>query len=102
MIDPEFSNKTIFDLDFSSPEDPLYKFHQLVAANSLSMQASTMSSNTVLILNLLAFELFQDYYKREISKNFMQRCYKISNNNSFGISWFVASKDSKAHKLFWT
>jgi hypothetical protein len=45
MIDPELSNKTIFDFDFSNPDDPMFKFHQLVAFNGLQQDGETKKKN---------------------------------------------------------
>jgi hypothetical protein len=84
MSDPELSNKTIFDFDFSDPDDPLYKFHQLVAFNGLQQGPASEQ--------LGIFEhhpILQSLGRREmqVAKAYMKRAYLILRINSFSVEF---------------
>lgn len=95
--DPELSNKTVFDFDHSNHNDPLFKFHQLVAANSLSMEI-IKSGNEEAHFKSIAMQLFHNKTEVETARYFMSRFYKITQNSSYGIEWKFSSRGVIAPK----
>jgi SET domain len=90
LIDPELSNKTIFDFDLSNPDDPLYKYHLLLAVNGLSMHHNSHINVT------LPVQPFQNEENDKVAKDFMIRFCRIVRNNCFDMEWMVASKSQES------
>jgi SET domain len=95
MIDPELSNKTIFDFDFSNPDDPLYKFHQLVAFNGLQQDRETNEKEKIESHPML--NLMKSSKERKICQEALMRVSRLKTANSFCMEFLlpIIKDDSK-------
>jgi hypothetical protein len=91
LTDPELSNKTIFDFDFSNPEDPLYKYHLLLAVNSLVIKPCLSESGSFYFRELAA-KLCRDHVESKIGFDFISRLFEIKMQNLLVMDWHFASQ----------
>lgn len=91
---PESSSRTVFDFDFGDVNDPQYKYHQLLAFNSLIAYATTKNNECVEHHPVL--RLLDDEEEREIVKNFFHRLVRIIEWNSIGLDWHVPLQHDEA------
>lgn len=85
MDDPKLSKRTVFDFDFSDPNDRMLKFHQLLAFNSLSLGPGAEEMEFIEHHPVLA--VLPGRKEREIAVRFMQRVFRILEINNLGLDW---------------
>jgi hypothetical protein len=84
MIDPELYHKTIFDFDFSNPDDPLDKYHKLVAFNGLQQGSidydavSSFETHPVLML-------IWNPNQKNVARDWMKKSFHIRKLNDYGL-----------------
>lgn len=88
MDDPELSNKSVFDFDFSDPDDPQFKYHQLIVLNSL-LQGRAKPDDVESIANHPLLQLLDTKDKKNTARNFMQRVKRIAVENNYGLEWMT-------------
>lgn len=86
MVDPELLEKTIFDFDFSNPDDSLYKYHMLLAVNSLKMLKSLSKRDVEFFLKRMPV-FIGDEKKRGIVGDFFHRLVSILALSGLSILW---------------
>jgi SET domain len=89
--DPELKAKTIFDFDFSDPNDPLFKYNQLLAYNGLKLgpkipELKMMQNHPIL-------QLMRNDRERNIAMKYLERTLLIMSVNSDGLDWKTADYD---------
>lgn len=98
MEETELEKKTIFDFDFSDPNDPHYKHNLLLSIISL-VQASKVSDEVVRYLsNHPVLDTLKSQADKDIAKDFLLRSFKMLTVNSFGIEWVVPAKPTDFNK----
>lgn len=93
--DPELSMKTVFDFDLSDPNDPLYKYHLLLAFHSLT--EGQMVEDMDYIKTHPVLKTLKNDRERNIAKAFMLRIFRILCVNSEGMDSYYPqiNKDGK-------
>lgn len=85
MFDPELMNKTVFDFDLSDRDDPLFKYHQLLAF--IGLQGSVDPEVASLIEGHPTFQLASSPREKQIAKKIMLRSMQIAMLNNFQLDW---------------
>lgn len=90
-IDAELKQKTIFDFDFSNPDDSLFRYHQLLAYNGLKPgpkipEIEMMKRHPVL-------QLIKNDRERKIAQRYLERTLLIMSVNSEGLDWQTVEKN---------
>jgi hypothetical protein len=84
LNDPELSNKTIFDFDFTDVNNPRHNYFKLLAFNGLFKGPFVRDMHYIEshpCLELLNHE------EKEIAKKFLLQTFKILTMNQFGLEW---------------
>lgn len=95
--DPELSTKTIFDFDFSNPNDPLYKYNMLLAFHGLS--PGPILEDMEYIKNHPLLIMLKNEDERNIAKAFMLRVFRILTINSLGLDWYAPVENEDKHLI---
>lgn len=90
MVDPELSSKTVFDFDWSDPNDRLYKYRSLLVINGLMPGPRDQEMKQIIQQHLVLGHL-KNEDEKEIAANFMQRISRIITWNCVGFDWIAPS-----------
>jgi SET domain len=83
--DPELSNKTVFDFDFSNPDDPRYNFHMLVSINSLKKSQLKLMKDMDSFKQHPVLQLVKTQEQKSIARNFIIHIRRIRFLNAFSM-----------------
>lgn len=89
--DPELSKKTVFDLDLSNPNDPLYKYQMFLAIHSLT--EGPMTAGMERIKNMAVLKLLKNDREKNIAKALLLRIFRVFRFNFRNLEWLAKSED---------
>lgn len=87
MEDPELSQKTVFDFDFSNPDD----YHFLLAINSMSLEMNFGPNLVPYAAYHPALQLFNSLEGKAVGIACLMKFYRVLSLNLFGIGSAIPS-----------
>jgi hypothetical protein len=87
------SPKSLFDFDFSDPNDPQYNYNLMLAALSIPKRTIVEPKTNEFLSRHPILQLFQNPKHQKLAKEMVHHIFRMCDMSCIGIDWIIPTRD---------